>query len=284
MHVVGEPKEWCNYPLFPEIFRRSGYHVTFLTNQFLPKTKDAVYDFSGGFFLNDPKLSSRYFDTRNKQLHQYDEELLEEYEDLKSQQTNHNLIIFHLIGQHVSYRQRSPKDRKHFKAADYEQMKPNLSKRERRILSDYDNAILYNDSVVDQIITRFENEEAIVIYVPDHGEECYEGDQHFYCRNHTAQIDARLAHTEFDIPFWIWCSKSYARRHPDIYKRIRQSRKRRFMTDALSHTLLKLAGIETPLYHSEFDILSDDYNEQRPRLLKGTTDYDLLDQSSNPYK
>lgn len=284
MHVIGEQKEWCDYPLFPEVFRSAGYHVTFLTNQFLPKTKDAVYDFSGGFFLNNPELSSRYFDTRNQQLHQYDEELLEEYDNLKSQSTDHNLIIFHLIGQHVNYRQRSPRNRKHFQASDYELLKPNLNKRERRILSDYDNAILYNDSIVDQIISRFENQEAIVIYVPDHGEECYEGDQHFYCRNHTAQVDARLAHAEFDIPFWIWCSKSYRRRHPDIYRHIRQSRKRRLMTDALSHTLLKLAGIITPLYHSQFDILSDDYNEQRPRLLKGTTDYDLLDQSTNPYK
>lgn len=284
MHVIGEPNEWCDYPLFPEIFRRSGYHVAFFTNQFLPKTRDAVYDFSGGFFLNDPELSSRYFDTRNQRLHQYDENLLEEYDELKSRQTEHNLIIFHLIGQHVSYRQRSPKDRKRFKASDYEQLKPNLNKRERRILSDYDNAILYNDSVVDQIIARFENEEAIIVYVPDHGEECYEGNQHFYCRNHTAQVDARLAHAEFDIPFWIWCSRSYAKRHPDIYKRILKARKRRFMTDALPHTLLKLAGIASPQYRSEFDLLSDDYREERPRLLKGTTDYDRLDQSSNPYK
>jgi len=284
MHVIGDPNEWCDYPLFPEIFRRSGYHVTFLTNQFLPKTRDAVYDFSGGFFLNDPKLSSRYFDTRNQKLHQYDEMLLSDYDKLHPVAPPHNLVIFHLIGQHVNYRQRSPRDRKHFKASDYEQLKPHLNKRERTILSNYDNAILYNDSVVDQIIARFENEEAIIVYVPDHGEECYEGTSHTYCRNHTAQIDARLAHTEFDIPFWIWCSRSYQRRHPDIYKRIRQSRRRRFMTDALPHTLLFLGGITTPLYRSECDLLSDEYDEERPRLLKGTTDYDRLDQSSNPYK
>ena len=46
---MGDKGDWCDYPLFPEIFRKAGYHVTFMTNQFLPQAKEAVYDFSGGF-------------------------------------------------------------------------------------------------------------------------------------------------------------------------------------------------------------------------------------------
>ena len=277
LHVVGQKGEWCDYPLFPELFRKAGYHVTFLTNQFLPKAKEAVYDFSGGFFLNNPKLSAAQFDTRNTALHTFDEGLLADYDRLKGDNTDHNLIIFHLIGQHVSYRQRSPRDRKKFKADDYRELKPNLNDRERGILADYDNAILYNDSIVTQIVERFENQDAIVIYVPDHGEECYEGDMHFFCRLHSAAIDSRLAHAEFDIPFWIWCSHKYVVRHPEIYKQIVEARNRRYMTDALPHLLLYLAGIYAPDYHDEFNILSPRYNENRPRLLKGTTDYDKLD-------
>ena len=79
-HVVGEKGEWCDYPLFPELFRKAGYHVTFLTNQFLPRAKEAVYDFSGGFFLNDPTLSEAQFDTRNSQLYRYDAGLLSDYD------------------------------------------------------------------------------------------------------------------------------------------------------------------------------------------------------------
>lgn len=276
MHVTGQKGEWCDYPLFPELFRKAGYHVTFITNQFLPKAKEAVYDFSGGFFLNNPKLSAAQFDTRNTQLHRYDEDLLKDYDELKGANTDANLTIFHLIGQHVAYRQRSPKDRKHFKGDDYKEMKPNLNARERGILADYDNAILYNDSVVSEIVGRFENEDAIVIYVPDHGEECYEGDMHFFCRLHSAEIDARLAHAEFDIPFWIWCSHKYAARRPEIFKQVTEARHRRYMTDALPHLLLYLAGIYAPDYHDEYNILSPNYNEARPRLLKGVTDYDSL--------
>ena len=276
MHVVGQKGEWCDYPLFPVLFRKAGYHVTFLTNQFLPKAKEAVYDFSGGFFLNNRKLSAAQFDTRNTQLHVFDDGLLADYDKLKSANTDNNLIIFHLLGQHVAYRVRSPRDRKRFHADDYKELKPNLNARERTILSDYDNAILYNDSVVTEIVKKFENDDAIVIYVPDHGEECYEGDMHFYCRMHSAQVDARLAHAEFDIPFWIWCSRKYVKHHPEVFRQVIQAKHRRFMTDALPHLLLYLGGISAPWYHEDLNLLSPDYNEMRPRILKGTADYDKL--------
>ena len=260
----------------------AGYHVTFITNQFLPKAKQAVYDFSGGFFLNHPELSEAMFDSRNQQLYRFDRGLLDDYDKNQQQHnTDHNLIIFHLLGQHVKYNQRFPSDRHHFKAEDYEKKRADLDGKQRKVLADYDNAVLYNDSIVDAIISRFEDKEAIVIYMPDHGEECYEGNRGFICRNHSAAIDYDLARYEFEIPFWIFCSYKYAAKHPDIFKEIIGAKNRRFMTDALPHMLLYLAGIHTKDYHAEYNILSPQYNEKRPRLLKNTTDYDKLSRPSN---
>ena len=275
LYTVGDKGEWCDYPLFPELFRKAGYHVAFLTNQFLPQAKEAVYDFSGGFFLNNPQLSNAMFDTRNNQLFRYDDGLLNDYDRLKAENKENNLIIFHLKGQHVDYRTRFPANRRHFTPEDYE--RPELKKKELRVLADYDNAILYNDSIVDAIIQRFEDDDAIVIYVPDHGEECYEGNVHFYGRMHSTEITARLAREEFDIPFWIWCSHQYMVEHPEVAIQITRAKDRRFMTDALPHLLLYLAGISTPYYNETLNVLSPTYNEQRPRLLKSTTDYDKLE-------
>ena len=277
LHVAGEKGEWCDYPLFPELFRKAGYHVTFLTNQFLPKAKEAVYDFSGGFFLNHPELSQAMFDTRNTQLYRFDCGLLDDYDKNQRQHnTEHNLIIFHLIGQHVNYQQRYPSDRHHFRAEDYADRRPDLDLKRRSTLADYDNAVLYNDSIVDQIIRRFESQDAIVIYMPDHGEECYEGNRGFICRNHSAAIDYDLAHYEFEIPFWIYCSHKYTVKHPGIFQEIVSAKDRRFMTDALPHMLLYLAGIKTKDYHAAYNLLSPQYDEKRPRILKNTTDYDRL--------
>lgn len=277
MHVVGQRGEWCDYPLFPQLFRKAGYHVSFITNQFLPQAKEAVYDFSGGFFLNHKELSESMFDTRNTRLHTFDDGLLADYDNkLKAENKENNLIIFHLIGSHVSYNRRYPKSRKHFKAADYEQKRPELTKQRRYMLAHYDNAILYNDSIVDQIVKRFANEEAVVIYMPDHGEECFEGNRGIICRNHSAEIDYDLARYEFAVPFWIYCSPKYIERHPKVFEQIKAVRHKRFMTDALPHLLLHLGGIKAKNYRSEYDILSPQYNEKRPRILKNQTNYDDL--------
>lgn len=274
LYTVGDEGEWCDYPLFPELFRKAGYHVTFLTNQFLPQAKEAVYDFSGGFFLNHPELSENMFDTRNSRLYRFDAGLLSEYDRLKTENGEHNLIIFHLKGQHVDYRTRYPAERRKFNPEDYD--RPELKKKELRILADYDNAVLYNDSIVDAIIKRFEEQDAVVVYVPDHGEECYEGDVHFYGRMHSAEITARLAREEFDIPFWIWCSHKYMVGHPGIFNDIVNAKDRRYMTDALPHLLLYLGGINSPHYRESLNVIGREYDEQRPRILKNMTDYDEL--------
>ena len=78
LYAVGDSGDWCDQPLFPEVFRKAGYHVAFITNQFLPQAKEAVYDFSGGFFLNHPEVSSRLFDERNTRLYRYDDGVLKE--------------------------------------------------------------------------------------------------------------------------------------------------------------------------------------------------------------
>ena len=48
------------------------------------------------------------------------------------------------------------------------------------------------------------------------------------------------------------------------------------MTDALAHLLLYLAGIHSQDYDDRYNVISDQYDEKRPRILKGTTDYDKL--------
>lgn len=282
MHVVGEKGEWCDYPLFPELFRKAGYRVTFLTNQFLLAAGQAVYDFSGGFFLNDPVLSKAQFDLRNTSLHRFDEGLLSDYDNFlnegKINLKGNNLIIFHLIGQHVSYNTRYPKDRAKWHADDYKELRPDIAgdHYRRRMIAAYDNACLYNDSIVTQIVKRFEDKDAIVVYMPDHGEEIFEPGRDIICRNHSAAVDWPLAHYEFEVPFWIWCSRKYAHREPEVFKAIKDAKNRRFMTDALPHMMVWLAGISSKDYNDKYNLLSPNYDESRPRVLKNRVDYDKL--------
>ena len=281
-YCVGDKDEWCDYPLFCEIFRKAGYRVNFLTNQFLTKAKQEVYDFSGGFFINNEELSKVQFDTRNGRLHIFDEGLLKEYDAIadttrsKGQEVRNQLYIFHLMGMHVTYRIRCPNRMKKWGVGEY----PNdtdIPPKRRKVLADYDNSVWYNDSVVNQIVERFKNDEAIVIYLPDHGEEVFgPGARHFFGRMHDAVINKRLADEEFRIPMWIYTTPLYAQKHPDVVAAIKNAAPKKYMTDALSHLLMGLAGIHTPYYNPRYDLLSPEYDEKRPRLLKNKTDYDTL--------
>ena len=274
LYAVGDSGEWCDAPLFPEVFRKAGYHVTFVTNQFQPKVKDAVYDFSGGFFMNDPVLSGKLFDTRNTQTHRYDDGVLKDYDALSRQNQEHNLVILHLMGSHVDYRARYPKSFSRFKPEMYNRTE--LTDKQRRILADYDNSLLYNDSIVKAVTQRFLDKDAVVIYVPDHGEEIFDGSPYMYGRMHNANVDYRLARNEMEIPFWIWGSPQYIEKHPYGWKAIQDAKDRPLMTDVLPHLLLYLGGISTDVYREELNVIMPGYDTKRPRILKGATDYNQL--------
>lgn len=284
-YVVGDEGEWCDYPLFGSLFRKAGYHVTFLTNEFLPQAKQAVYDFSGGFFLNDKRLSDAQFDTRNSELHVFDESLLSDYDNLKhdiyggyadsiDSDKKPHLTIFHLMGQHVNYRIRCPQRKKRFKPEHYAD-RTDLTEKWKKNLSDYDNATMYNDSIVTEIIHRFDGTNTIVLYMPDHGEEVHSRElPHYFGRMHSTRITRRLAREEFGIPFWVYATPKYRELHPEIWDAVKSARSKKYMTDALPHLLMHLAGIHCPYYREELDILSPKYNEGRKRILKHQTDYD----------
>ncbi|MCI5505976.1 MAG: phosphoethanolamine transferase [Prevotella sp.] len=281
VHAVGDKGDWCDDPLFPELFRRAGYRVAFITNQFLPQAKEAVYDFSGGFFLNNPILSKAQFDVRNTKLYKFDAGVIRDYDQIVKKDIEQNpdvprLTILHLKGQHTNYHDRFPKDRKHFNEKDYKKDWPEMSKRCRMLLADYDNATLYNDSIMSEVIKRFEDEDAIVIYMSDHGEEAFGDGMEIFGRNHSATIDFRLAHEEYEIPMWIWYSNEYAKKHPDIVKQVKEACHRPFMTDNISQVLLYLAGIKSTHYRDDYNVLSDEYNTQRPRIIKNSVNYDKL--------
>lgn len=274
LYGYGHKGTWCDEPLFPALFRKAGYRVAFLTNQFVRRPDDNAFDFSGGYFINDSRVSCHLFDVRNERKHPFDEGLLLDYDSLcTDSRYSRRLVMFHLIGQHVGYENRCPEERKRFTQADYE--RPDLEDGQLQKVVDYDNATLYNDSVVDAILQRFEADDALVLYVPDHGEEVYDGLKTFG-RLHSSALKPRMVHNEFEIPFWIWCSPACRHNRPELVRQIMEAVDRPFMTDDLPHTLLYLADIRCPEYNECRVLISPRFDAGRRRLLKGYKDYDEM--------
>lgn len=261
-------------PLFPILFRRANYHVTFFSNQFVfKKFGRKKANISGNHFLSNKALSDSIFDYRNSKTRQFDMDLVRDFAKYKSGTASkpYTFDIIHLIGQHFEYESRYPNDEAKFTENEY--LDRQLDDDEKQSVMHYDNATFYDDKVLDSIVNMFGQEEAIVIFVSDHGEEIYD-DEHVKGRLFQKPTYP-IAHQEYEVPMWIWCSESYMIAHNEIVEQIKESLDKPFMTDDISQLLYYLAGISCQWYETRNNILSVDY-QCKPRIISGNVDYDML--------
>ena len=262
-----------DYPLFPFLFRKSGYEVPFFTNQYIVKgLRKGSTSQTGHFFLSDRELSKSLFTYRNDKPANYDIGLIDQVVSYNNKNTlDYSLDIIHLLGQHFDYSLRYPQGQSFFTVDDYSE-RP-IDDDAKQTVMHYDNATKYNDIVLDRLLSLYEDEDAVIIYVSDHGEEVYDD---LPVQGRLFQDPTALqAKNEYEVPMWIWCSDSYRNNHPDIVGAIRESTDKPFLTDGIPQILLYLAGIECAWTDESRNLLSDKY-QCKPRIIDGDTDYDLL--------
>ena len=119
----------------------------------------------------------------------------------------------------------------------------------------------------------YSEKDAIVIYLSDHGEEVYDY-RPFLSRTHgTLRTDMEMKY-QYEIPFMIYMSDLYKKRHPDIVECIETSIYKSFMSDDLAHMLVGVSGINTLWYDKTRDLLNEDYNCNRTRMIEDNQSYD----------
>ncbi len=271
-HSIEQPGTWCDGVLFPALFRKAGYRVAFLTNQFQNVKRQSGIDFNGSFFLNDPEMDSLCFDYRNRMIYRYDKAFIKEYEHYRP--GPRNLVIFHLYGQHQKYDYRFTKNDVYF-TIDSLKGRNNLARWMRQTIADYDNATRYNDEVFSRICAYFKDQDAVVLYLSDHGEEVFDHSL-IFGRTPADPLIPLAAHYEFEVPMSMWFSPCFKKNHPDVVKAAANAVERPFMTDDLPHLLMGLAGIRGKYYSSRRDLLHDSFDIHRPRMLKKEYNYDSL--------
>ena len=269
LYEYGCSDNWYDYPLFTVLFKKAGYEVCFFSNQFVMDTSISFSNFIEDIFINNPRLSEKQFSFRNNKLYNYDLDLLEDYCKKVGKRKAPRLSIFHFMGLHADFKERYPKSFEHFSANQYNDSE--LSFAEKQTIAEYDNAILYNDYVIDSILNNFKDDDAIAIFVPDHGEMVYDGCHEFGRSLITDPIRVR-AH--YDIPFWIWTSNKYREYHPFIWQQVIQAKNRRYMTDQLPHLMLYLGGISCKDYKANHNLIHQTFDSLRHRMIKGEVSYE----------
>lgn len=282
--------EWNQSPLFPCAFKQVGYNVVFESNQFVKDVNMQIVDASCAFLFH-PEIEPKMIDYRNQYKYQFDEELIDSYKVLRDsiEKTDRpNLIIFHLNGQHFDAKKKYPPGRSFFKEEDYV-LRDELSSIEREYVANYDNATLYNDSIVSEIIEMYRNKDAIILYFSDHGEEVFDYRSHVGRTSSLYKSGAPALHCQLDIPFLIYTTEKYQDSHKNNVERIKRSIHRPFMIDDLPHLLFDLAGMRSVWFDPQRSVINDSYNIHRKRLVcdyggENSYDYDSICSAYGPWK
>lgn len=273
-YYPGCGRDWVDCTLFPAVFRKAGYQVHFLTNQFAGEENNRDHHgHAGGTIFNHPQLRQLQFTHMNTQAETYDMDLLRQLPHPDTLAAHPSLLIFHTLGMHEDYAQRFPASYAHFTAADI--TNPYTDASGRQIIADYDNAMLYNDSVLTALLNHYREQDVVAIFLSDHGEEVYDWRNSCY-RTNSDQMTPEIARYQYEIPFMFYVSDTFRQRHPELLSQIQQARHRPFISTLLPFALFHLAGISHPDYKAELDILSPQYAPESSRIIRDDVDYDQL--------
>ncbi|CAM0553300.1 Phosphoethanolamine transferase EptA [Vreelandella titanicae] len=161
------------------------------------------------------------------------------------------VIILHQLGNHgPSYFQRYPSNFERFiptcKTADLSQCS------QEEITNSYDNAILYTDHILSQIIEMLANQsnyDASMIYLSDHGESL--GEKGLYLHG----IPYAIAPDEqTHIPMLWWLSHDFSQRENIDIECLSETAETPASHDNLFHSVLGLLNVSTMIYQDELDI------------------------------
>lgn len=191
---------------------------------------------------------------------------LDEYKQKYLDKSNKNFLIFHLMGSHARYIDRYPEEFAKYKAEDIKNTKYNIE--ERKNIANYLNSIYYTDYVLNEIINRFKDDDAILVYAPDHGEELGQGGFWGHGPSNISQWMVR-------IPLLIWVSDKYKEKRPENVERIKNALNKPFMTDNLAHVIIDLAGITTKQFDATKSVVNSAFVE-RDRIVTNGLKYEDL--------
>ena len=272
---LGHHEDWSSAPPFTAIYKKNGYHVTMYDNQ---KNFDMgfVFAYSLNTYLYHPQIMKACYHETNDSTFEFDGQMVDDYQKRQTPSAK-RLVLFHLLGQHVGFEYRYPKNFAYFNEDSLSFRKePWLTKDMREDIVHYDNATRYNDHVLQQIIGLYDQQNTIVVYLSDHGEEVYDYRENSGRDDWGMGSDPRqVLRWQYMVPFVVWCSDKYAATHPDIIKQLQNATSRPAMLDNVCQLLFHLSDLKTPYYNKTRDVLSSDYVCPK-RILNESIDCDSL--------
>ena len=164
----------------------------------------------------------------------------------KIQLSDKMLIVIHLMGNHGVYSERYPSDFNKYTS--------------KNTINEYDNSILYNDFVVQNIydkVRKLPNFKGL-IYFSDHADDV-DNDLGHDASNFTPEMTY--------IPFYMYFSDDYLATHSEKIANLKAHKNAYFTNDLIFNTVLGILDIKIDnLYEPENDITSSHYDTTPSRF------------------
>lgn len=219
LNDAAKGEEWYEGVYFPLVMKKAGFNVYHYDNQTVGVNSDR--GISRMFY--SPLIADTVYAATSDSLFDYDGDFLNYVHSTYAQAevSDPKLVIYHLKGQHFPASARY-KGAKHFTAADITVRRPWLNDERRAEIAEYDNATVYNDSIVCAIASRFQQRPAVMLYFSDHGEDCWDLAP-VEARNKQMPNDPQWVDRQFHVPFFVWLSPEFIERYPLRAKELRDA-------------------------------------------------------------
>lgn len=226
-------------PSFITLFRRAGFHTTWISNQdsgfaylYFMHEADSLINLDNG---RSPYSFSKWLDS----------DMLPHFSDVIDMTgMTRNLIVMHTIGSHWWYPTHYTDREAVFTPEVRSRVMSEITADE--MINSYDNTIVATDRFLHSVIDNIRDRKSILIFISDHGEALGE-DGHFLHAEDYPQLHNPAC--------FIWWSDEYASQNPQLIDALKANSTGSFLTDAMFHTVLEAAGIDTPVFKPQESLM-----------------------------
>lgn len=249
------PDLYLTKPSIMNMMRQAGYKSFWITNQQTMTKRNTMLTTFSKYTDKQVYLNN----TRLQNSRQYDGDVLAPFAEALQDPAPRKLIVLHLLGTHMKYKYRYPDEYIHFK--DNANLAPVLSKNKVEVINSYDNAVLYNDFVVSNIIKIYEKsrQNGFLVYFSDHGEDVYEAPGYDVLGRNEASPTLPM----YAVPFLLWMTPDWRAKMPEINNDVLE---RPYSMSHFIHTWADLAGLQFSDYEPHKSLINKEF-EALPLLV-----------------
>jgi heptose-I-phosphate ethanolaminephosphotransferase len=223
------PDDYMEKPLITELFNDAGFTTYWISKQ------NIADGWQSGIYVIAAQKANYLFDVSKSP---YDDAVLPTLQEALNDTAKNKLIFIHLMGAHIKYKERYPKE---FDKFDHK--KENLhgkafqTETMLRTIDEYDNAILYNDYILSRITKILEaqnNTSSYMCFFADHGEEVYDNRPFM---GHASRFPVPIE--QLRIPLILWQNEAYKAEFPNLT----YDTSKEFNTENLIYKIEEWSGI-----------------------------------------